>query len=358
MSQAPRNRKDWFKDNYEKIILWCDIIALMFSGVWLAQQIQVDHDAVNPILQRLDLTGKPVEIEDTLKFDNELAAARASTTNALRFEGNATVSELRVSCVKCGKPIAYDADTCPFCLEPQPEIVDIKTLDTDGDGIPDSMELEWGLDPQNPTDAEGDLDGDGFTNLEEFLAGTDPQDPESYPDPIVKLRVAAIRPIPFYLRFVGTQLMPDGSVRIQLNMQTKERTYFAKKDDVILGYRLDAHDAQGAGGETVKMVRMSDKRSVTLVKGRPYTEHELKILFVSLLDRTRLPVQQLNSEFTFKDETYKVVDIQRENVVIQGVKNGAHITVPMLSATERNPAAAAATNAPAGTGSSVFSGDF
>ena len=93
----------------------------------------------------------------------------------MRFEGNATVSELRVSCVKCGKPIAYDADTCPFCLEPQPEIVDIKTLDTDGDGIPDSMELEWGLDPQNSADAEGDLDGDGFTNLEEFLAGTDPR---------------------------------------------------------------------------------------------------------------------------------------------------------------------------------------
>ncbi|HRV30662.1 MAG TPA: hypothetical protein P5169_03050 [Kiritimatiellia bacterium] len=330
----------------------------MFSAVWLAQQIQADHDAVNPILQRLNLSGRPVAIADTLRFDNELADARASTTNALRYQGRATVSELRVSCVKCGKPIVYDAETCPFCLEPQPEIVDITKLDTDGDGIPDSMELEWGLDPQNSADAEGDLDGDGFTNLEEFLAGTDPRDPESYPDPIVKLRVAAIRPIPFYLRFVGTQLMPDGSIRIQLNMQTKERTYFAKKGDVILGYKLDAYDPQGSGGETVRMVRQSDNRPVVLIKGRPYTERELKILFVSLLDRTRLPVQQLNSEFTFKDETYKVVDIQRENVVIQSLKNGATNTVPKLSATERNPSAAAATNAPATTGSSVFSGDF
>ena len=340
MSQAPRTRKEWFKDNYEKIILMMAIVALIFSCAKLVKEIQDDHDAVNPILQRLNLLGKEVETGDTLHFDNQIAAALASTTNALNSRGRATVSELRVACVKCGKPILYDADTCPFCLEPQPEIIDSESLDTDGDGIPDSMELAWGLNPQDPTDASGDLDGDGFTNLEEYLAGTDPSDPESYPDPIVKLRVAAIRPVPFYLRFVGTQLMPDSSVRVQLNMQTLERTYFAKLGDEILGYKVDSYEPDALSGETLKMVRLEDQRPVTLVKGRPYTEQELAILFVSLLDRTRLPVQRLNNVFTFHEQQYKIIDIRRESVQIQSIKNGAAITVSMLSAAERNPTAA------------------
>ncbi len=47
-------------------------------------------------------------------------------------------------------------------------------IDSDRDGIPDSWEVEHGLNPALALDALEDLDGDGFTNLEEFLEGTDP----------------------------------------------------------------------------------------------------------------------------------------------------------------------------------------
>jgi hypothetical protein len=78
--------------------------------------------------------------------------------------------------------------------------------DYDGDGMPDSWEIQYGLDPTvndaagdldgdgmpnlyeyqnnlNPAvnDADADSDGDGYTNLEEYEAGTDPNDPESAP---------------------------------------------------------------------------------------------------------------------------------------------------------------------------------
>jgi hypothetical protein len=49
-------------------------------------------------------------------------------------------------------------------------------LDTDGDGMSDSWEIAFGLDPFNPADAAIDTDGDGLTNLEEFQLATDPRD--------------------------------------------------------------------------------------------------------------------------------------------------------------------------------------
>ncbi|MCH7408085.1 polysaccharide lyase [Belliella sp. DSM 111904] len=47
-------------------------------------------------------------------------------------------------------------------------------LDTDGDGIPDAWEIMFGLDPNDPADANKDLNGDGYTNLEKYINGIDP----------------------------------------------------------------------------------------------------------------------------------------------------------------------------------------
>ncbi len=47
-------------------------------------------------------------------------------------------------------------------------------LDNDGDGLPNSWERQYGLDPEDPSDKMGDLDGDGLSNYDEYLAGTNP----------------------------------------------------------------------------------------------------------------------------------------------------------------------------------------
>ncbi len=52
-------------------------------------------------------------------------------------------------------------------------------IDSDGDGIPNSVELFYGLNPFSATDANLDSDGDGMTNLQEFVAGTNPKVPNS-----------------------------------------------------------------------------------------------------------------------------------------------------------------------------------
>ncbi|QSP93684.1 hypothetical protein LPB19_10760 [Marinobacter salinisoli] len=48
------------------------------------------------------------------------------------------------------------------------------TGDSDGDGMSDEWELQYGLDPNDPSDAGQDSDGDGLSNLDEFLALTSP----------------------------------------------------------------------------------------------------------------------------------------------------------------------------------------
>lgn len=64
--------------------------------------------------------------------------------------------------------------------ENQTDPVD-ETTDTDGDGMPDWWEEFYGLDPENATDASGDMDGDNVTNLQEFKDKTSPNHDDTIP---------------------------------------------------------------------------------------------------------------------------------------------------------------------------------
>ena len=53
------------------------------------------------------------------------------------------------------------------------------STDTDNDGMTDSWEVFYGLNPIDPTDASLDSDSDGLSNLREYLWGSDPRNPYS-----------------------------------------------------------------------------------------------------------------------------------------------------------------------------------
>ncbi|MGD9929245.1 MAG: pectate lyase [Mangrovibacterium sp.] len=56
-----------------------------------------------------------------------------------------------------------------------PEYQGTPYVDTDKDGMPDAWEKQFGLNPNDPSDANGDLNGDGYTNIEKYINGIDPR---------------------------------------------------------------------------------------------------------------------------------------------------------------------------------------
>jgi hypothetical protein len=63
-------------------------------------------------------------------------------------------------------------------------------LDNDGDGLPYDWETTYGLDPDNPADADRDNDGDGQSNRSEFYAGSNPSDRSS----VLSLDLVSVQP--------------------------------------------------------------------------------------------------------------------------------------------------------------------
>ena len=48
-------------------------------------------------------------------------------------------------------------------------------VDTDGDGMPDEWEKQYGLNPNDASDAVKDCNGDGYTNIEKYINGINPK---------------------------------------------------------------------------------------------------------------------------------------------------------------------------------------
>ena len=69
----------------------------------------------------------------------------------------------------------YGIITDPRQMGGYPEYHGTPRVDSDNDGMPDSWEKKYGLNPNDASDASLDCNGDGYTNIEKYINGIDPR---------------------------------------------------------------------------------------------------------------------------------------------------------------------------------------
>ena len=135
---------------------------------------------------------------------------------------------------KCGKmiPLSFFSDqNCPECGGNLPTPANrpkyrrnvITSDDSDGDGMPNTFETTFGLNPNDPFDAQYDKDNDGFTNYFEMVNNTDPDNPNNRPPLWKRLRLVAVQRVilPVSFRALNSNNSNDSSKwDVQFNVQT------------------------------------------------------------------------------------------------------------------------------------------
>ncbi|MBE0543736.1 MAG: DUF11 domain-containing protein [Verrucomicrobia bacterium] len=138
------------------------------SGVLLTNRLP---DGLNLISMTASQGTVITNDQEQIAFIGNLVANAAATVNLLVSPGGQSQGRLINSVKAAGTPVP---DPLLFNNHLTVELF-VLPRDRDGDGLPDDWELTYGLDPDNPLDAQFDSDCDGLTNLEEYLAGRNPR---------------------------------------------------------------------------------------------------------------------------------------------------------------------------------------
>ena len=197
------SRQNFFQAHWDWLLALVGVAAFLAAGAFLVMSLGSSPDeAAGACEMRLDSVkplheGVPAVDLDVLQKAYRLVKTPPSLKPVDAKKASFLASERRVFCQKgdeeakgkaCGRPIPADAEVCPRCGMKQ-HVVKVE-VDSDNDGLPNDWEKKYGLNPNDPADADADADGDGFTNTEEYAAKTNPTDPKSHPDYVESLAVA------------------------------------------------------------------------------------------------------------------------------------------------------------------------
>lgn len=107
-------------------------------------------------------TKQPYYVKDAIKYQGDVSGL---SPKSQAEDGSFKHRRLGKDSYKLG--IIND----PRQMGGYPEYKGTPRVDSDGDGMPDDWELANGLNPNDPSDANGDINGDGYTNIEKWING-------------------------------------------------------------------------------------------------------------------------------------------------------------------------------------------
>jgi len=142
--------------------------------------IGIDFEAVAPVpesvaisapMTTLTATGATTQLSATANFPDgstsDVTAASTGTNYTISNPAVATVSpDGLVTALSSGTVLVSAMNEGALGLF---QLLVVLSGDSDGDGIPDDVELANGLNPNNPVDALEDFDQDGLTNKQELV---------------------------------------------------------------------------------------------------------------------------------------------------------------------------------------------
>ncbi len=330
-----------FKRSYHLLIIGA---ALVFLALALVGYLMGQETVGAKHYQRsiASMSPKHAQVEPLAMAVYSNAMRQMERPYRISIDTNETVGffipEKRIWCAyrDCLALLPPGTTKCPVCGTEQPvELAEAKDLDSDGGGIPDWWEKQYGLDPLNPDDDTIDSDGDGFSNLIEYYAGTDPLDPNSHPDLLDFMMVDKIVATKLPIRFMGATRMPGDKYRCQVNVlergQLRPTTYFLLegeqigKTDFKLARYLETTEKRfdprfnREMSVTVKKIEIArGGRVITIAEGENVSEADYKITLRQTLDNTTFEIAD-EGLFKIGEGRYKVisVDNQTQSVVLQ-----------------------------------------
>lgn len=302
----------FFSAHWDWLVCAFGILALLGSAVFFVLAGGGDPDeSADDIVRSLDSRKKSKTGVELVSMTDFNKASKSAEKPAIIAEipdddGSFLVSARRIFCEHCQKPMPGELKVCPACNEAQPEEVKVET-DSDGDGLPNEWELQYGLDPNDPADADADPDGDLFTNAEEYAAKTDPNDKDSHPDYLDDLKL--VLPLketvlPFYLR--SAVKTPNG-IKLEFFDPKKRNDY----GNLGLAYSIFEGAEIGQTGFVAKKYEQKQKR--VKIKGGGGAEKTVDVSFVTIVRKSDHKTIDLAI-----DEKRKPVDVQAHLIFERG----------------------------------------
>ncbi len=327
-----KNFKEWVRSSYDKLALFMALSGLLLSVVLLLMFLEREKRELSaaPWEQPAAAAKQvaPLDLRELHAAIEDVAQPYQAAPRAARM----LVAEVRTACVECRRPIPFDAKLCPYknCGAEQPVIPQAQAdKDSDGDGLPDAWEKQYGLNPLLD-DAGLDQDADGFTNLEEYAHKTAPGNPRSFPSPLTKLKIMRIGRMPMPLSFQGVQRLTTNDVMFTVRNNRTHRDYYVRLGNTVEGYEVAGFDPRVVKvmrgnlpiNEDQSILRLrKDGREVPLVLGRGMGQGELMALVYNNFDDSELRLR-VGSEFVLKNVDYKVIDIQEDAIVVLNELSG------------------------------------